>query len=85
MKILATVPFIVLGAVLALAGTVPVASPEEGGFRFDWTITLGQLVSAILLTAAVVGGYARLMTRITAIEVKVSAMWHRFIENREDP
>lgn len=81
MKILVTVPFIVLGVILALAGAAPVVHAEGGGIRFDWTITLGQLISALLLAGAILAGYTRLIVRLERLELQVSTMWRAWVED----
>lgn len=84
MKLAAVFFSVVLLGVFALVGGAPAnPGPAEGGYslRFDPTVTLGQIISAILLAAVVIGGYVKLVTRIHLLEFKVDLIWTRTVEN----
>ena len=74
-----------IGIVIALTGVADGQTPMSGtgGIRFDPTITLGHILSALAMIAAVAGAYMRLRVDMTEIRTKVDALWQNFISNRE--
>lgn len=47
-----------------------------------WSIDLGDVVSIVVLLAAITTAYINLRERIAKIEMQVGAMWGAFIEER---
>lgn len=45
------------------------------GIKFDNRISLGTIVSALMLLGAIFGLYNKLDTRMTALETKVAPLW----------
>ena len=72
-----------IGIVIALTGVADGQTPMSGtgGIRFDPTITLGHILSALAMIAVVVGGYMRLKMDITEIRTKVDAMWAKWVRD----
>lgn len=76
-----------VGVLIALTGiadgpTRAASASETGGVRFDPTVTLGHMLSALLIVAAVLGTYLRLRVDMTEIRTKVDAMWTKFIRDQ---
>ncbi len=50
--------------------------------HFDGTITLGNILSTIVMCGAVMSAYMRINDRLTAIEVKLDPLWKEFERRR---
>lgn len=47
--------------------------------KFDKTISLGTVISGVMLFITILTIYTRLSERLTAVEVKVQPVWERFV------
>lgn len=50
--------------------------------KFEPTVSLGAIVSALLLLVTLLGIYAKLVGRLAIVESRVSDLWTEFISRR---
>lgn len=88
--------FITVGAFLAVALLLaaPVATPvsgenpsvaksQESGLRFDSTVTLGNVLTAVAFLIGLLGAYAAFKARLATLELKVNTLWEAWVENHK--
>lgn len=54
------------------------------GFRFDWTLNIGNIVSAILLLLTFMNYGSKVITYLSNVDSKVNIMWMQFAKEHPD-
>ena len=87
--LLTVVSFLSVALLLAAPVAMPVSGFEnpgmtkgqEGGLRFDSTVTLGNVLTAVAFLVGLLGAYAAFKAKIAVIETKVDVIWQAWVDD----